>query len=343
MSGKGKAGKKAPNKAEQQALLAAANKELSEKMLQAERQLIYAEERRWEAALLHKRFTSLAVTTAAAASQLQQYFLRLAAAAAAAVAALVLLAPLPCCLICGLPQLKTVQRDLGEKKKWRHLMSVELDRHFRELQQQEAADARVLQQQLQQKQQQQQQQQQLQKQIIMQKDVELLDTEQAIKGQRNSSSFYCCHLNSSSSCRNSSTDSSTNSSSSSTTNSSSTKSNSSSSSKFQTHPCSSKANRSSNTCSNSSGKLKSRSERVYEEFLSLVQDVVSQMHERLCLPETTGQRTIEAFNTHIETIKKDMIANIEAFFAVKKESQTLGGAWRGLGLVPPSAVTQLGV
>ncbi|KAL8443123.1 hypothetical protein Emag_006073 [Eimeria magna] len=50
MSGKGKAGKKGLNKAEQQALLAAANKELTEKLLLLERQLIYAEERRWEAA-----------------------------------------------------------------------------------------------------------------------------------------------------------------------------------------------------------------------------------------------------------------------------------------------------
>ncbi|KAL8443122.1 hypothetical protein Emag_006072 [Eimeria magna] len=194
-----------------------------------------------------------------------------APAAAAPAAAFVLLAALPFFLICASPQLKTVQRDLEEKRKWRDLMGAELDRQFRELQQQEAADARVLQQQLQQLQQQQQQQQQLQKQITMQKDVEILDTEQSIK------------------------------------------------------------------------ELKSRSERVYEEFLSLVKDVVSQMHERLCVPETTGQRSLEAFNTQIESIKKDMIANIEAFFAVKKESQTLGGAWRGLGLVPPSAVTQLGV
>lgn len=49
MSAKGKSARKAPNKAELQAQLAATNGDLMQKLLQTERQLIYSEERRWEA------------------------------------------------------------------------------------------------------------------------------------------------------------------------------------------------------------------------------------------------------------------------------------------------------
>ncbi|KAL8439055.1 hypothetical protein Efla_007710 [Eimeria flavescens] len=139
------------------------------------------------------------------------------------------------------------------------------------MQQQEAADARLLQQQLQQAQQQQQHQQHLQKQIATQKDLELHDIEQDIK------------------------------------------------------------------------ELKARSDRVEEEFLSLVKDVVSQMQEKLSFKSAQDENAIAGFSKQMENLKNEMIASIDAFFTVKKETQTLGGAWRGLGLAPPSAVTKLGV
>lgn len=61
-------------------------------------------------------------------------------------------------------------------------MRQDLERHSKELQQQEAADSKLLNHHLQELQQQQQQQHQIQKQIAKQKDNEIADTEQSLKG-----------------------------------------------------------------------------------------------------------------------------------------------------------------
>lgn len=77
--------------------------------------------------------------------------------------------------------------------------------------------------------------------------------------------------------------------------------------------------------------------------MTMLQETIHMMSEKLNPPILDENHAISAFTNKIEAAQKDILHKIEAFFQEKPEQQTLGAAWRGLGLVPPSSVTRLGV
>ncbi|OEH79314.1 hypothetical protein cyc_06874 [Cyclospora cayetanensis] len=89
--------------------------------------------------------------------------------------------------------------------------------------------------------------------------------------------------------------------------------------------------------------LRGGCERLCDDFASLLKETISAMESRLNPPVLSEGHTVSSFYKKIEAMQQETLNQIDAFLVDKPPNQTLGAGWRGQGLVPPTAVTKLGV
>ncbi|CDJ43510.1 hypothetical protein, conserved [Eimeria tenella] len=90
-------------------------------------------------------------------------------------------------------------------------------------------------------------------------------------------------------------------------------------------------------------ELQQKCNSLEAEFLSLLQSVLQLLQQQLQQPAAVEKELAAAFEKQMQQIKNEVIFKIQNLETKSENKETLGDAWRQIGMQPPHAVTKLGV